>query len=189
MPIPTFGTSNVLPPFVGAWPTAPLGFSPYQATIGEVAAYFTNSPERRRILIGFLQLRTKLRNLGFTISHQWLDGSFCENIEALEGRVPGDIDVMSFLDHPLQNNVPALTALVNANPDVFDHDRCKNTYCCDHYMMSTVTGIDIQTVCYWNAVFSHRRNGLWKGYVFVVDEGQTVDSNLIANLTQAGIGP
>lgn len=189
MPLPTFGASNVLPPFVGQWPAAPLGFSPYPATIGEVAAYFTGSAERRRILVGFLQLRTALRNLGFTISYQWLDGSFCENIEALEGRPPGDIDVMSFLDHPLQNDTAAFTPIVNANLDMFDHDRCKATYHCDHYMMSVASGMSIQEVCYWNAVFSHRRNGLWKGYVTVVDEGQAVDDALIASLIQAGIVP
>lgn len=96
---------------------------------------------------------------------------------------------MSFLIHPLQNDPPALGDLLSANLDVFDHDRCKATYRCDHYMMSTANGVSIEQVCYWNAVFSHRRNGLWKGYVNVVDEGQAVDDALIASLTLAGIIP
>lgn len=189
MPLPTFNPGNVLPPFVGHWPAAPLGFSPYPATIREVAAYLTATPERRRILLGFLRLRRELRNLGFAIANQWLDGSFCENVEALEGRAPGDIDVMSFLTHPLQNDAHAFPLLVNANLDVFDHDRCKAMYHCDHYMMGMANGVSIQQICYWNAVFSHRRNGLWKGYVNVMDEGQAVDDALIASLTLAGIAP
>jgi hypothetical protein len=139
-------------------------------------------------MVGFLAMRTELRNLGFTIDRQWLDGSFCENIEAAEGRQPGDIDVMSFLSHPTENDVAAFNALVGANIHLFDPDQSKIRFRCDHYTMTANAG-SIEQICYWNAVFSHRRNGLWKGYLQIPDEGQAVDDALVANLTAAGLAP
>lgn len=188
MPFPDFTANHVLPPFVGVWPGAPLGFSPYLTTIGEVALQLASTPERRAIMLGFLAMRAELRNLGFTIDRQWLDGSFCENIEASEGRQPGDIDVMSFLSHPTESDAGALNALIGANIHLFDPDQSKLRFRCDHYTMSA-HATSIEQVCYWNAVFSHRRNGLWKGYLQILDEGQTIDDALAFDLNAAGIVP
>ena len=188
MPFPSFNASNVLPPYVGQWPGAPLGFSPYPATLGEIAQQLGATPERRGILAGFIQLRRQLRNLGFTIDRQWIDGSFCENIEFLEGRQPGDIDVMSFLSHPTENDAAAFGALVNANIHLFNPIQSKAHFKCDHYAM-TADAMSIEQLCYWNALFSHRRNGLWKGYLQIGDEGAASDDILLADLGAAGLAP
>lgn len=179
MPYPSFNTNGVLPPYVGNWPAAATGFSPYNSTIQEVSALGTTN-ERKAILVGFLNLRTQLRNLGFTIESQWIDGSFCENIELTEGRPPGDIDVLSFLGHPGDDAI--ILNLLTANPNLFNPGQSKVAFRCDHYFMS-VEHRTVEQICYWNALFSHRRNGLWKGYIQLSDEGQATDDALIALLT------
>ncbi|WP_428156643.1 DUF6932 family protein [Brevundimonas sp.] len=188
LPFPVFSASNVLPPFVGVWPGAPLGFSPYPTTIGEIATHLATTAERRAILVGFLGIRAELRNLGFALDRQWIDGSFCENIEASEGRPPGDIDVMSFLSHPTENDVVAYNALIGANIHLFDPTQSKVQFRCDHYAM-TANAISVEQLCYWNSLFSHRRNGLWKGYLQITDEGQAVDDALLGTLKAAGLTP
>lgn len=124
-------------------------------------------------------MRTELRRLGFAIDTQWIDGSFCENIEASEGRPPGDIDVLSILRHPADPTT--LQALVMANQNLFAPQQSKVAFRCDHYVM-TADALSINQLCYWNSLFSHRRNGLWKGYLQLVDEGQANDDALIASL-------
>ena len=188
MPIPAFASNNVLPPFVGSWPGAPLGFAPYRATLAEVVAAFGTSDHRRGILVGFIDLRAKLRNLGFPIQLQWLDGSFTEEIEVSEGRPPGDIDVVTFAERPaLAKSDIQFSALANANLDVVVPSQSKTTYRVDHYLIDLDLGLPIDRICYWNAVFSHRRNGLWKGYVELIDEGAVIDQNARAALIASGV--
>lgn len=139
-------------------------------------------------MVGFLAMRAELRNLGFTIDRQWIDGSFCENIEASEGRQPEDIDVMSFLSHPTENDAAAFNVLLDANIHLFDPSQSKVRFRCDHYAMSA-DAMSIEQLCYWNAVFSHRRNGLWKGYLQIPDEGQAADDALVVDLIAAGLAP
>lgn len=173
---------------MGAWPGAHSGFSPYAATVGEIAQQLATTPDRRAILLGLLAMRTELRKLGFTINRQWIDGSFCENIEALEGRPPGDIDVMSFLSHPSENDAKSYNNLIVANIHLFDPKQSKSRFRCDHYVMaSNVMSVD--QLCYWNSLFSHRRNGLWKGYLQIEDEGQPIDDALGATLSTDGLTP
>lgn len=190
MPIPNFTPSYALPPFVGQWPAAPLGFSPYQATVAEVVAAFGTSPQRRMLLVGFVDLRAQLRNLGFTIQSQWLDGSFVEEIEASEARSPNDIDVVSFLERPaLAKGDAQVAAIAAANLQIFHPGQSKAQFGCDHYVMDMDAGLSVENLCYWNALFSHRRNGMWKGYVSVADEGAAVDQAIRTALLHAGVGP
>lgn len=190
LPIPNFTPSYALPPFVGQWPTAPLGFAPYHATVAEVVAAFGTSTQRRALLVGLIDLREQLRNLGFTIQSQWLDGSFVEEIEASEARSPGDIDVVSFVERPaLAKGNAQVAAIAKANLQVFDSGQSKAQFGCDHYVMDIDAGLSVEILCYWNALFSHRRNGMWKGYVSVADEGAAVDQAIRAALVHAGVGP
>ena len=188
MAIPSFSATNVLPPFVGSWPGAALGFAPYPTTLAEVVGSFGYSPERRRLLIGLIDLRAKLRALGVIIENQWLAGSFAEDIETSEGRNPGDIDVVSFVHRPAAaSGVTDFLALINANLDVFHPTQAKATYHCDHYAVDLDVVVKRERICYWHSVFSHRRNGLWKGYVQVGDEGHAVDVAIRAQLIAQGV--
>jgi hypothetical protein len=187
MALPAFTVGNVLPPFVGSWPTVPVGgFAPFNVTMNELCTDLAQTPARRSILVGLLQVRERLRALGCTIHHQWLDGSFTEAVEISEGRDPGDIDTLSFISPAPGTD---LSALIAANLDVFDPKIAKATYKCDHYIVDLTKPILFETICYWNSLFSHRRNGLWKGYVRVVDEGPQTDVQLIQSMTAKGLLP
>ena len=94
--IPPFNLSGVLPPYVGASPLDPAGLSPFDTSMREVVEALATSADRASILRGFISLREKLRALGITDGYQWCAGSFCEDIEALQGRSPSDVDVVTF---------------------------------------------------------------------------------------------
>src|SRR5580765_8823208 len=98
--IPTFNHSGVLPPFLGPDPAgSSAAMSPYRVSIDSFVATYATTPERNTILQGFLRFRHDLRAIGIT-GWQWLDGSFLENIEALESRAPHDLDVVTFFVRP-----------------------------------------------------------------------------------------
>jgi Family of unknown function (DUF6932) len=95
MGIPAWNTQGVLPPIGVADPTSPLR-SPYVVPLGEVVQRFGTSAERLTILEGFMRYRAALHAAGLTQGFQWLDGSFVEDVEMLEGRPPNDVDVVTF---------------------------------------------------------------------------------------------
>src|SRR5438046_1296146 len=95
MPIPAFNIDGVLPPFVGIDPGQQAAFmSPYEVTVAEVVGRFATTPDRRAILVGWLEYRAVLRAKGLRRGFQWLDGSF------LEDKDPQDLDLMLFVQRP-----------------------------------------------------------------------------------------
>jgi len=176
MPIPTFNLDGVLPPHSGN-PTSAANVSPYQATPLEVGPALGTSPERRAVLIGWLALRRLLRQAGFLQAVQSVDGSFVEDIEAAESRPPADVDVVTFFWPP----DPAFTARVaTAHPEFVDHARIKRDYRCDHYFVNL--GINplatVDAAAFWCGLFSHRRDGVWKG-LLRVDLGAQSDDDAL----------
>lgn len=125
------------------------------------------SSERAAILRGFIALRERLRALGITNGYQWCAGSFCEDIEGLEGRSPGDIDVVTFFVRPVhQTNNAAWAAFVAANAAVFDATQAKVNFRCDAYYVDANNPLPsvISQVTYWHGLFGHRRSShMWKG--------------------------
>ena len=116
MPIPAFTIDGVLPPFVGPLGPggAPEDMSPYLVTALEVVSTFGTTPERKAILLGWLNHRASMRAAGIVRGFQWLDGSFVED------KQPRDLDVVTFLYRPasiLDRN--AFAAWIRANPDLF----------------------------------------------------------------------
>lgn len=97
--IPPFTSSGALPPFLGGNPAVQAKMSPYSTTLVKLVDRFASSNVRKEILKGYLDHRAALLNLGIT-GFQWLDGSFLEDIEALESRPPGDIDLVTFVWRP-----------------------------------------------------------------------------------------
>ncbi len=98
-PIPGWTLSGVLPPINPASPTS-TDRSPYQIGIFDFALRFGTSTDRNRSLLGLLEYRQVLRELGIAQGFQWIDGSFLEDVERLEGRVPNDLDVVTFAHLP-----------------------------------------------------------------------------------------
>jgi hypothetical protein len=175
MPIPPFDSiKNVLPPHLGN-PTQPSDLSPYPCTVAELSSRFATSAKRKQILMGFLELRAILFSLGIR-GFQWLSGSFLENIEVLERRDPGDIDVVTFVD--CQESPEAwYSFIVSAGKEeILDFSWTKENYFVDHYVIPLSSGpaeiVDLTR--YWYGLFSHRRDLLWKG-MLVVDLADIAD--------------
>ena len=163
--IPEFNQSHVLPPFVGAELTY-ADSSPYVVEASELVKRFGTSIERRTILSGLFHFRSALRRLGFVQGFQWLDGSFVEDIEGLEARAPGDLDVVCFLHTPTGLSATQIQAMMDANPDLFDKDRCRQRYHCDPMVINLGKKPEklVQDVRYWYGLYSHRRGDhVWKG--------------------------
>ena len=96
--LPHWSNAGVLPPVrpnhLGYSPDR----SPYAVSLLTLVERFSTTPERIKILQGFLQFRACLHELGVTSGFQWLDGSFMEQVELLESRSPNDIDVVTFFE-------------------------------------------------------------------------------------------
>jgi hypothetical protein len=122
---------------------------------------------------GFLTLRDLLFDLGIK-GFQWLDGSFLEDIEAQASRDPGDIDVVTFVADPL--DLHALATLINSNLWLLDQNHTKTNYRVDHFLvpLGSAPRNLIELTRYWYGLFSHRRDGVWKG-MLKVDLSDPID--------------
>lgn len=129
--------------------------------------------------MGLLDLRAELRRHGVE-AVQWLDGSFVERVEVIEARPPRDIDVVTYA----ANDLSALlgTPLLSRN-------HVKKTYTVDHFLIPPPRNpvFIVRTVSYWNAIFSHRRDGLWKGMLQVILSSDASDDEAARSLL--GVAP
>lgn len=169
--IPRFGPSGALPPYVGHSPTDPRGVSPYLTSMSEIAGTLAMTPERARLCKGLLEYRENLRNLGVIQGFQWIDGSFCEDVEGMRGRPPGDIDLVTLLVRPpTYQDTAAWNALVLSNLHVFKSDQAKARYRCEGFFIDlNAQGANIiSQITYWFGLFSHQKvTSLWKGILQV----------------------
>lgn len=163
--IPAWTAAGVLPPINASQPVSPER-SPYVVSLTDYVLRFGTSPERRAVIAGYLKYRAALHQVGLSQGFQWLDGSFLEHVEAIEGRAPNDLDVVTFYNIPTNRTQKELLA---ADPALFDHALLKTTYQVDAYLVNlgTLPELLTQQSAYWYSVWSHRRNGLWKGFVQV----------------------
>ena len=152
---------------------------------------FGISPARLNILKGLLSLRSTLHGIGLLNGFQWLDGSFSENIESIESRPPGDIDVVTFFHPP---DTKTENDLLIEYPQLFDKNFIRKTYHVDAYFIGLPT-IDldedelkdeledlIADSIYWYGVWSHQKKSfLWKGYL-QIDLSPTDDHIALDNL-------
>jgi hypothetical protein len=144
---------------------------------------FSISPERMAILDGLLRFRADLHQAGIVSGFQWLDGSFLEQVEMLEGRPPRDMDVVTFFEMPSGQDQ---RSLIQRHGVLFDQKQVKATYAMDAYVVVLGQPADqwlVKYVSYWYSMWSHRRDGLWKGFVQVdLDPAQDADARAILNL-------
>lgn len=182
--LPAWNSVGVLPPVRPGMPGASSERSPYLVELISFVDRFSTSSERSRILKGFLEFRAKLHELGIIRGFQWLDGSFLENIETLENRPPGDMDVVTFFHLPTGDNQ---RSLFQKAPDLFDQKHLKSTFAIDGYFSVLGQPLDTQQVkkiSYWYSMWSHRRTGLWKGFAQIdLDASQDADARAILNIS------
>lgn len=168
-PIPFFDHNRVLPPYQGSEPTSSDQVSPYDCSIIELCHRFATSNERIAILEGFISFREKMTSEDITSGYQWLDGSFLEDIEALEKRPPKDIDVVTFYAGKFEK-APGIIVDVNkniiSNFIEFAKPRlAKVKYRVDNQPVDISTNpfTIIEATRFWIQLFTHRRNQVWKG--------------------------
>jgi hypothetical protein len=165
--IPAWNSAGILPPIHPSVPATDIHRSPYSIDITVFVARFAISPERIKILTGLLDYRIQLYNTGITSGFQWLDGSFLEHIEVLENRAPNDIDVVTFFDMPAGHDQQSLFA---QHPQLFDRTHNKSRYTIDAYFVEIgqpITAWHVKYITYWYSMWSHQRDGTWKGFVQV----------------------
>lgn len=181
--IPAWNSAGVLPPIRPNAPGNTPDRSPYVVDLVVLFDRFATSPERMAILDGLLRFRADLHAAGITSGFQWLDGSFLEQVETLEGRAPRDMDVVTFFDLPQGLDQ---RALARRHGTQFDPKHAKATYAIDAYFVVLGQPTDqrqVRNIAYWYSLWSHRRDGLWKGFVQVdLDPAQDGDARATLNL-------
>ncbi len=161
MPIPKLNGNGVLPPYDGD-PTNQAGSSPYLATTLELCEVFANTPERRAILKGFLELRAALRQLQIVNGFQWVDGQFLED-DRQKRTAPDHIQVVTFF-HPsphLEN--PEYADLADT---IKNRKKTRTQFHVDHMpvLLSWPPELVIDHTRHWCSLLSHQREtGVWKG--------------------------
>lgn len=179
--IPSWNVTGVLPPIRPGYPGHSPKRSPYRVSLSDFVDQFSFSPERIQILQGLLAFRKELHQVGIISGFQWLDGSFLEQIEVLELRPPQDIDTVTYFDLPVGDTESSLFGRAG---NLFDNNHVKLNYRVDHYpvvMGKPLNASQIQQINYWYSMWSHRRDGIWKGFVEVsLDPAE--DSNALNSL-------
>jgi len=162
--------AGVIPPIRPEQPGYSPDRSPYIADIESVVTRFGTTKARIDILKGFLSYRNRFYDLGVTEGFQWIDGSFCQDIENIESRDPGDIDVVTFYYIPHFEAGPDQTFIDTFLP-LLDSDFTKPNFNVDAYGMqlgTTFSPATIKQLSYWYSMWSHRKSdNMWKGFVQV----------------------
>ncbi|MCU9838736.1 hypothetical protein OEZ49_13235 [Ruegeria sp. WL0004] len=165
--IPAWNMAGIIPPIRPGQPGFCPDRSPYRVDLVDVIDRFATTKERVGILQGLLNYRAALTASGATVGFQWLDGSFMENVEDVEGRAPNDIDVVTFFELPAGETQ---TSFLRGNADLFDRKKTKATFLVDAFpqvLGQQLTYSRVRQTVYWYSMWSHRRTGLWKGYLEV----------------------
>ena len=170
-PIPDWNANGVLPPVAVGVSGNSRNRSPYIVYLTEFVEHFAYSVERIAILEGFLRFREELHKKGLDSGFQWLDGSFLENIEVLENRPPEDLDVVTFFAELTTEK--QLLLINNFDADYWGKERGIDSYFAQTDHADYVKNAHI--ISYWYSMWSHRRDGLWKGFV-QVDLDSTYDT-------------
>ena len=179
--IPAWNSQGTLPPVRPGKEGHEPDRSPYQVPLVYVVERFAKSQDRTQILNGFLRYRQALHDVGISSGFQWLDGSFMEQIEQLESRSPRDVDVVTFFHLP-----PGMDQqqMIQKHGNLFQPKETKNQFLVDGYpfLLGEVTANHhVKRVSYWYSMWSHRRSGLWKGFI-QVDLSPGEDATALAAL-------
>jgi hypothetical protein len=181
--IPDWSPAGLIPPIRPSMPGHSFDRSPYSVELTTLIDRFATSPERIAILGGLLQFRAALHKVGIVSGFQWLDGSFLEQVELLENRPPRDMDVVTFFDIPQGQNQ---LSLAQQHGNLFDQVYLKKTYYMDAYFAvlgQPTNEMQVKNITYWYSMWSHRRDGLWKGFVQVnLDPAQDAHARALLNL-------
>lgn len=171
MPIPPFQLNGLLPPFIGT-DAKTADRSPYFVTISDMAVRFGTTPHRKQLIRNFIAYRQLLTSDGYVDGLQFVDGSFVEEVERIQNRDPGDIDVFSFLSAPSRYLADANAWTTHGfdfwKNEIVDRDKNKQRFALDTYAIlmeeTDLAGL-MKNIMYWYSLFSHQRTTFaWKGF-------------------------
>ena len=167
MTIPEWDLNRVIPPIRPGTPKdgehQQGNRSPYPTTLVEFVERFATSPERVRLIDGYLAYRAALHQAGIQRGFQWVDGSFVEHVEQrhFDPGMPNDIDVVTFFFPPEEHAIDYVA--------LFTPELTKDTFSVDAYGFQlgvALTPARAELIGYWHGMWSHRRVDLrWKGFV------------------------
>lgn len=180
--LPEWNSQGFLPAILPGEAGYSLNRSLYAISCIELVERFGSSIKRLEILQGFLNYRKNLHALGLVQGVQWLDGSFVENIEVLEGRAPNDIDVVTFANMP---EGESQKSLLDNNSSLFIPTAIRQTYQVDGYCIfldGQANQNFIKQVTYWYSMWSHTRSKQWKGFL-QLDLNNTDDDQAFESLS------
>jgi hypothetical protein len=163
--IPAWTMAGVLPPIRPQQPGHSSDRSPYEVGLCDFIEQFAFTPERTEILKGFLDYRAALHGAGLKNGFQWVDGSFMQDVENHETRPPNDVDVVTYFHLPTGETQVSLFAKAR---NLLSNTHVKATYKVDAYPYVLGEPTDtrqVRQISYWYSMWSHRRDGLWKGFV------------------------
>lgn len=187
MSLPDWNMAGIVPPVRPGTDPAGTDRSPYLLSLSDFVDRFCISAERSVILNGLIDLRSGLHSIGITQGFQWVDGSFLENVEDIESRHPNDVDVVTYAFLPSgqtqQSFFPTLHPFM-------DRKSVKQKYKVDHYVR-ILPQVDIHDICYWYSLWSHRRDGVWKGYaqIDLAPHFDNLAATIVADRISAGFKP
>ncbi|MCK5603000.1 hypothetical protein KAR91_14045 [Candidatus Pacearchaeota archaeon] len=166
--IPAYSQSGVLPPFLpGSTPVAEGSMSPYKVSLTDIISAYCTSKERFEILNGLISYRKALREIGIQQGFQWINGSFVEDTAKTIGRMPSDIDIVTFSFLSFEGmDAEEFIEFIESKADIFDPDESKKKYFCDAYFvdMNAHPSFLVHHTKYWFGLFSHQRDTfVWKG--------------------------
>ena len=113
-----------------------------------------------------------------------MDGSFTENKELLLLEPPNDVDIVTFFHLP---DGMDQSSFAQVFADLFDTDNTKKLYKVDAYgqpLGVALKEMDVVIISYWQSMWSHTRNRIWKGFLqvdFSEDEDH-IASGLLARM-------
>ena len=180
--IPNWNPQGILPP-ISSGGSVSRDRSPYRASLVDFVLRFGNTTPRKELVEGYLNFRDALFKLSLVNGFQWVDGSFLEDIETVENRDPRDIDVVTFYHLPEGETQEALFA---AAPRIFSPQDTKEDYRVDAYYVqlnADTVELMVDQATYWYRLWSHRRNGQWKGYL-QIDLSPSEDQEAKVNLDE-----
>ena len=181
-PVPHWTDDGVMPASRPDDPTS-RNRSPYAVSLVDLVTQLGFTRERRDLLSGLLNFRAELHEVGLIRGFQWVNGSFVEHVEETDDRPPNDIDVVTFFHLPVGESIESLWL---ARQDLFTPQVVKARYHADAYFapFNPRAPEDIvKQTTYWYSLWSHNRNGLWKGFL-QIDLANLEDAEARQILTQ-----
>lgn len=123
---------------------------------------------------GLLDYRAVLYGAGYIRGFQFVDGSFVEDVETLQARAPGDIDVFTVAQMPAHYLGNAQEWQASGKPEwqrLMDFQANKQQFRVDSYgvVLEDAPLLDvIQAILYFHGLFGHQRVTMhWKGFAVV----------------------